>query len=285
MIRMLPPVVLTALSEWERYFEGFHKLTRKTNANRKLNSTPLRVQLIFFGSKNVNCIFKNKKQMKKTILLFAMTIVTSVMSFAQRSEGMVSYSVEMSSADSEASAMVEMFGESSMNLYFADNVVRTELSFGFLLSMTTIVNNTTDEVLILTGGMMGDKAVLTNSAEMNVEEEDKTESTVTLSKNKKRILGYKCKKAIVTDQDGQAMEYWYTKKIPSITTEKNSAISKLPGLPLEYSSYQDGMTMVFTATEVRKSLDPETKTEKLSFAIPEGYEEMTYEEFTSEEGM
>lgn len=219
--------------------------------------------------------------MKKIVLLFAMTIVTSVMSFAQLAEGMISYSIEMSSDDPEAAGMIGMFSGSSMDLYFANDVARTDLSFGALMSMTTVVNNNTEEVLILMGGMIGNKAVLTNSTEMNVDEEATPESTVTLKKDKRKILGYKCKKAIVTDKDGNEMEYWYTKSIPTISTEKNSDISKLPGLPLEYSLDRDGMTMVFTATEVRKSLDSETKSEKLSFAIPEGYEEMTYEEFSA----
>jgi GLPGLI family protein len=219
--------------------------------------------------------------MKKTVLLFAMTIVSTVMSFAQLAEGMISYSIEMSSDDPEASAMIGMFSGSTMNLYFADDIARTELDFGALMSMTTVVNNSTDEVLILTGGMMGNNAVLTTSTEMNVDEEEAPESTVTLSKEKKEILGYKCKKAIITDQDGNEMEYWYTDKIATITTEKNSAISKLPGLPLEYSLDRDGMTMTFTASTVKESLDAETIKEKLTIAIPEGYEEMSYEEFSS----
>lgn len=210
-----------------------------------------------------------------------MTIVTTVMSIAQMAEGKVSYSIEMSSDDPEAASAIGMFSGSSMSLYFADDVARTELDFGALISMTTVVNNKSDEVLIMMGGMMGNKAVLTNSTEMNVDDTDYPESTVTLKKDKKKILGYKCKKAIITDEDGNEMEYWYTTKIPTITTEKNSAISKLPGLPLEYSLDRDGMLMVFTATEVLKTLDADTKTEKLSFAIPEGYEEMTYEEFSS----
>lgn len=218
--------------------------------------------------------------MKKLVLFFAMTILTSVMSFAQLAEGMISYDIEMSSDDPEAASMIAMFSGSNMNLYFANDVARTELNFGALMSMTTVVNNETEEVLILMGGMMGNKAVLTNSTEMEVDEEDAPETTVTLSKEKKEILGYKCKKAIITDQDGNEMEYWYTDKIATVSTDKNSAISKLPGMPLEYSVDRDGMIMTFTASAVKESLDAETIKEKLSLTIPDDYEEMTYEEFS-----
>lgn len=210
-----------------------------------------------------------------------MTIVTSVMSFAQLAEGMISYSIEMSSDDPEAASMIGMFSGSSMNLYFANDVARTELSFGALMSMTTVVNNNTEEVLILMGGMMGNKAVLTNSTEMDIDEDDTPETTLTLTKEKKTILGYKCKKAIITDQDGNEMAYWYTDKIATVSTDKNSDISKLPGLPLEYSVDRDGMTMSFTASEIKESLDAETIKSKLSMTIPDDYEEMTYEEFSS----
>ena len=223
--------------------------------------------------------------MKKLVLLFAMTIVTSVMSFAQLAEGQISYDIEMSSDDPDMAMAVTMFSGSSMDLYFANDLARTDLDFGAMMSMTTVVNNATDEIMILMGGMMGDKAVLTNAEEMDLDEDDTPEMTVTLVKGKKEILGYNCKKAIVSDEDGNEMEYWYTEEISTITTDKKSAIAKLPGLPLEYTVDRNGMMMSFTATSVKTSLDASTIAKKLTMEIPEGYEEMTYEEFSSFGGM
>lgn len=223
--------------------------------------------------------------MKKLVLLFAVTIVTSVMSFAQLAEGQISYDIEMSSDDPDMSMAVAMFSGSSMDLYFANDIARTELDFGSMMSMTTVVNNKTEEIMILMGGMMGEKAVLTNSEEMDIDEDDTPDVTVKLVKGKKEIAGYNCKKAIITDEDGNDMEYWYTEEISTVTTDKNSAISKLPGLPLEYSVDRDGMTMSFTASDVKQSLDANTISKKLTLTIPDGYEEMTYEEFSSFGGM
>ena len=223
--------------------------------------------------------------MQKLVLLFAMTILTSVMSFAQLAEGKISYSIDISSDDPDMAMAITMFSGSSMDLYFANDLARTDIDFGAMMSMTTVVNNKTEEVMILMGGMMGDKAVLTNSKEMEIDQEDTPEMTVTLTKEKKTIMGYKCKKAIITDEDGNEMEYWYTEEISTITTDKNSAMAKLPGLALEYSVDQNGMLMSFTATAVEQKLDAATIAEKLSMEIPEGYEEMTYEEFYSFGGM
>ena len=187
----------------------------------------------------------------------------------------------MSSEDPDMAMAVMMFSGSTMDLYFANDMARTDLSFGSLMSMTTVMNSATEEVLILMGGMMGDKAVLTNSEEMELDEEEVEDPTVTLTKEKKEILGYKCKKAIITDADGNEMDYWYTEEIKTISTDSKSTISKLPGLALEYSVDREGMMMSFTAKKVKTSLDEATKESKLSMEIPDGYEEMTYEEFTS----
>lgn len=219
--------------------------------------------------------------MKKLALLFAMTIVTSVMSFAQMEEGHIVYDIEMSSDDPDMAMAVMMFSGSKMNLYFGDNKARTDLDMGAMMSMTTVVDNETEEILILMGGMIGERAVLTNSEEMEADQEEVEEPTVTLTKEKKEIAGYKCKKAIITDADGNEMEYWYTEDIKTVTTDKKAAISKLPGLALQYAVDREGMVMSFTANTVETSLDKKTIKEKLSLEIPEGYEEMTYEEFTS----
>ena len=186
----------------------------------------------------------------------------------------------MSSDDPDVAAMASMFNGSTMNLYFSKEVARTEIDFGAMMSMTTLVNAKTDEVLVLMGGMMGNKAVLTSSDEMGAEDE---EAAITWSykKETKKILNYTCKKAIGTDEDGEEVIYWYTEKIKPANTDKNSAVAQLPGLALQYEIDRDGMIMKFTASIVKTSLDKETKATKFKFEIPEGYTELTYEEFSS----
>ena len=210
-----------------------------------------------------------------------MTIVSVTMSFAQLEEGHISYSIEMSSDDPEIAGMAALFSGSSMNLYFTDEMARTEIDFGAMMSVSTVVNSETDEVLLLMGGMMGNKAVLTNSEEMGSDNEDELEITWTYPKETKKILDYKCKKAIGTDADGEEVVYWYTEKIKAANTDENSPVAQLPGLALEYEVDREGMTMTFTASKVETSLDDATKESKFTMEIPEGYTEMTYDEFSN----
>jgi GLPGLI family protein len=223
--------------------------------------------------------------MKKITLLLALFVVATTTAFAQLTEGHVSYEITVSSDDPEMAMAIMMFEGSTMDLYFSGDLARTELDFGALISMTTVANNKTGEVVILMGGMMGNRGVLTTQSEMKDDSGETPETKVELVKGKKKIQGYKCKKAIITDDAGNQMVYWYTKAIKSQNPDVNSPSNKVPGFPMEFESNRDGMMMTFVATSVTKSLTESEKTEKLSLTIPEGYEEMTYEEFSNFGGM
>lgn len=223
--------------------------------------------------------------MKKLILLFAVTILTSVASFAQMKEGFISFDIDVSSEEEGMEMAVMMFSGSTLDLYFSDDKARTDMEMGSMMSMTTVMDNGTGEILMLIGGMMGEKAIVTSSEEMNVEEESTPEYKVELTKEKKTIAGYKCKKAIVTDEEGDEMIYWYTEDIKVNTPDNKSALAQLPGQALEYSVDKNGLLMNFAATKVETSLSAEDKKTKFSMEIPEGYEEMTFEEFSQMGGM
>lgn len=210
-----------------------------------------------------------------------MTIVSVTMSFAQLKEAHVAYSIDMSSDNPEMEAAITMFDGSSFDLYLGEEIARTELNFGAIMSLSTIANNETDEVLILMGGMMGNKAVSTSTDEMKVDDDNAPEITVTITDDEKQILNYACKKAIITDIDGNEMVFWFTESISPNIIDKSAPISMLPGLALEYSIDQSGMLMTFTANKVETEIDEQTKNNKFNLAIPDGFDEITYEEFAS----
>jgi len=56
------------------------------------------------------------------------------------------------SDDPDKAMAVAMFGASTMDLYFSGDLARTELNFGSMMSMATLVNNETEDILILKGG-------------------------------------------------------------------------------------------------------------------------------------
>lgn len=199
---------------------------------------------------------------------------------AQMTTGHVAYKIDVTSDDPEAAMTIAMFANSSMDLFFDGDVSRVDLDMGGLMSIGTVSDAASGEVLILLGGMMGDVGIITSLEEMGTDEDDSDENvTVTLSKETKTIAGYKCKKAVLLDEEGNEITYWYTDKIKANTKGQDNFNNKIPGFPLEYSVNNEGMLMTFTATVVEKKLD--NKSALFAIEIPAGYQKMTYEEFSS----
>ncbi len=241
--------------------------------------------MVCFGSKIVNWLYK-LEEMKKLVLLFAVAILNSMLSLAQMEEGHVSYDIKVSSDEEGMEMAVMMLNGSTFDLYFADKKARSEMDMGSMMKLTTIVDDNSGEVLMLTGSIMGNRASRTTTEELGTEgEEAEPNVDIKLTKKTKEIAGYKCKKAIITDVDGNEMEFWYTEEIKASQADMNTAVAKLPGQALEYSINQGGMMMSFTATKVETSLSAEDKKSKFDMTIPEGYEEVTWEEFNSTGGM
>jgi GLPGLI family protein len=225
--------------------------------------------------------------MKKHIVLFAFALLSSAVSLAQMKAGHISYDIEVSSDNPDMEMAVMMFTGSTLDLFFADGKARTDMDMGTMMSMTTIMDEKSGDVLMLMGGMMGDKAVKTTKEEMEAgaDTEETPEFDIELTKETKTIAGYTCTKAIVTDESGTKVEYWYTEEIGVRSTDTKSVQNQLPGQPLEYAVDNNGLLMTFSASKVETSLSKADKKTKFSMEIPEGYEEMTYEEFTSGGGM
>ena len=199
---------------------------------------------------------------------------------AQMTTGHVAYKIDVTSDDPEAAMTIAMFANSSMDLFFDGDVSRVDLDMGGLMSIGTVSDAVSGEVLILLGGLMGNMGVITSLEEMGTDEDDSDENvTVTRSKETKTIAGYKCKKAVLLDEEGNEITYWYTDKIKANTKGQDNFNNKIPGFPLEYSVNNEGMLMTFTATVVEKKLD--NKSALFAIEIPAGYQEMTYEEFSS----
>lgn len=220
--------------------------------------------------------------MNRLILLFTLALFACNLSFGQLKEGHISYKMEVSTDNPDMEMAVMMFQGSTLDLYFSGNVASSEMNMGSMMSMTTVVNNESGKILMLMGGMVGNKAVLTDADEISDgQEEEEITPDIKLTDETKKILGYTCKKAIISDTSGTEMIYWYTEEIKTLGTDKNSTISKLPGQAMQYSTNANDMVMTFTAVKVETTLDDDTVASKLSFDVPAGYDLITYEEFSS----
>lgn len=214
--------------------------------------------------------------MKKFILSACMAVLTVATSFAQSSEGHITYSVDVSSDDPNMAMAVSMMQGASLEVSFKGEQSYTMMSMGAMMTMKTITSESGD-VLMLMDGMMGSKAIKTTMEELEAAgegEEDDLE--VTLVDETKSIAGYDCKKAVVTDEDGNEIIFWYTDKLVSAAKTKGNMNGKIPGTSLAFEANQGGMIMSYKATKVETSVDDSI----FDMTIPSGYEEMTFEDFS-----
>jgi GLPGLI family protein len=150
------------------------------------------------------------------------------------------------------------------------------MKMGTIVNIITVSDGKTDDLLMLMSGMVGQKAVKTNSKELQ-EENKQAEPQLTLFEETKTIAGYICKKAMLTDADGNESIYWYNEEIQVSKKGQSYLNEKIPGFPLEYELNQGPMKMLLTVDSFELKLQKKSK-ELFTMNIPEGYDILTMEE-------
>lgn len=220
---------------------------------------------------------KNLKNMKKILLSLAFTATAMVSLFAQLTEGHISYKIEMTSDNPDMQMAIGMMQGSTLDVFFKEKVTRAEMKMGSLMNITTISNETSGDVLMLMSGMIGQNAIKTTTAELEAQNEEKPKYDVNLVDESKTIEGYSCKKAILTDEEGNESVFWYTEEI-NISKKGQSYLNEdVPGFPMQYDLNNNGMKMTMTVASLEKKLDKKSAS-LFEMTIPEGYKEMTMED-------
>lgn len=186
----------------------------------------------------------------------------------------VKYEAETTTTGEEAEMMAMMISGSSMELATDGTKSLVKTKMGAMMTISLASDTEAEQLTVLMTGMMGDMAFQGNPDAIDKEEEEsKADITVELTKEKKKILGYKCKKAIVTDNDGNEMVYWYTKKFERPEVAENMP-EEIPGLCLQMEiPIQEGLIMTYTAIE----LDDKINMDDYVLEIPEGVEVQSLE--------
>jgi GLPGLI family protein len=215
----------------------------------------------------------------KNLLLTLLTVASIFVANAQLKEGHIVYKIESTTDNPDMEMAVGMMQGSTMEVYFKDKATRGEFKMGSMMTTTTISDETSGDVLMLMSGMMGNMAIKSNNKDQKTTDLDSVASNVevTITKETKVIEGYTCKKAIVTDDEGDIANFWFTEEIIVSKKGQNSLSDDVPGFPMQFEINKGGMTMSMTVTKVETSL-PKNSKELFSMTIPEGYKEMTPEQ-------
>ncbi len=218
--------------------------------------------------------------MNKFLLTLALIITSSLSSIAQINEGSFTYDMTFDSNDEEMSLMMPLLEGSNFSLYFKNDESRAEVNMGTFMQMVTISNSKSEEVLMLMSVMMMDTswAIKTSLSELDEGNTEELKPTIQLQSDTKEILGFTCKKAIVSYEGTNDAIYWYTDEIKVNKKGQTYLNDEIPGFPLEYEIVENGLNITLTATNYEKKLTKEQATELFNYDIPDGYEEMTLKE-------
>lgn len=212
--------------------------------------------------------------MKKTLLFLVVILFSSVTVNAQLTEGHVKYEMTVTSDNPAMEMAIAMMDGATMEIYFKGESTLVKVNMGMAMNMTTTTNSKSGEVLIKMGGMMGNKAIRSTLDEMKDQQpEESMESDVSLMNETKDIQGFKCKKAIFKDKDGNEAIFWYTEEITVSKLGQNYLNKDIPGFPLEFEMNQKDMKMAMKAILLEKSIN--NASELFSMKIPAGYQEIS----------
>jgi GLPGLI family protein len=174
--------------------------------------------------------------------------------------------------------VVGMMQGSTLDIYFKEKMTRAEMKMGSMMNITTISDEKSGEILMLMSGMIGKKAISTSTEELQGETEvEKPTYEVELVDETKEIAGYSCKKAILTDEDGNENIFWYTEEIEVSKKGQSYLNENVPGYPMQYEINNNGFVMGMTVTEIKEELS-KAELKLFNMDIPDGYAEMTMEE-------
>lgn len=199
------------------------------------------------------------------IFLSLLTFAALSMSTFAQNATYIHYELKMDASGEEAEMMAMMMEGSTMEIASDGVSSYVKTVFGNMYTMEIETHEDGKEATALITGMMGDMAY-SGTPEKNDDVDTNNGQDFDFVKGKKKILGYKCNKAITVDEDGNESVFWYTKKIanPGIDQMPNA----IPGLCLEMNIRAEGVNMVYTATQVLDSANMSD----YKVVIPEGIE-------------
>jgi len=212
------------------------------------------------------------------ILLFSLNVT-----FVQIKEGYIKYNIEYSAESPEMEMAASMMKNSTMEIYFDESKTKVNMQMPGMYSVTTVVNDSSNKVLMLFEiPMMGQKKYVKSTVDeiekFNNNENGTQKPEIQFLDETKEIHGFKCKKAIVVMND-VAVIYLYSEETNINTVGLDYFNSDLPGHPLEFETKDDGLEIIFTVAELNDKISL-NKEKHFNTDVPEGFEQTTFEEIS-----
>lgn len=208
------------------------------------------------------------KRMKKAFLYSTIFILLGSCSNKKLKQGSVVYTVGYQLPDSlnrylaylPKSAIVYFKGDSAVSIQQINDE-----------STTIITDKGTNFMRVLLRSRTKKYVIDYNKAEQAQETPARFGYTYEPGNETKTIAGYKALKYILTNKEtGEHSEAWFTKEIAIIPNSLTMAFDTLYGVPLAFTTNQNGMIIKTTVTAIKFESAPTGV-----FSTPGGYEPLT----------
>lgn len=207
--------------------------------------------------------------------LFLIFLVGSFPAMAQKkfSEGSISYDVVINTNSEKPKNADYLDGTTVVN-YIKGNKSRSEM-VSPLGNMVTIHDSANNSIVILKE--FGEQKYMITLKPADWKDLNKKYEGISFTYDpsaEKDLLGYKCKKAIGTLQDGTTYTVWYTPDLWPENKNFQYETRSLPGLALEYEINSKDQKVTYKVSRINFSPVQASK-----FELPKsGYRIMTYAE-------
>ncbi|WP_438946997.1 hypothetical protein [Sediminibacterium sp.] len=189
--------------------------------------------------------------MRYLLILFFCGAISSA--FAQTrvvAECTVTYAITINNEEALDKDALSLLKQSVKTVYIKGNHSRSDL-ISPSFSQSLIYSKATGDAAILRE--IGANKFLTKmNAEQWAKQNDKfSDLTIQFADERKAILGYDCKKAIIQLKDGSTFSVYYAPNIVPSVREFEYQFKDIPGFVLEYEA-RDGYTqkIIYTATKI-----------------------------------
>jgi hypothetical protein len=214
---------------------------------------------------------------------FAAVFATaSLFATAQQETGKISYTITFDTDDPQMKMQMSMMGSSEMTTWFNKDKLRQEMNMGGFSIQTTITDGTQRKKLLLIDvPMQGMKMAVPGDITEDDNLNEKVEVEVT--DEMVEIAGYKCRKYIIADEDGNEIILYATEDLKVSSQGTRFSNSKVKGFPLKIVMDQTMFKMVIEATKVEQKYKEKDK-ELYNLEVPEDYEIGTEEDLRGMRG-
>ncbi len=192
----------------------------------------------------------------KRILMLAVfiTAILSTSTQAQKksknAEGKIVYEITL---DGEVEGMMAAMLPSEIVMKFKGSKCRTEMATAMAENITLSDQKDPSSGLILLDVMGSKYAMKVDPAKVEEQKKSLPEFEVIASTETKDIAGYKCKKAIMKNKSNNEETYiYYSEELPYLENSLTSQYKNISGMPLEFNTKLNGITMTIRAKSIEK---------------------------------